>query len=92
MTKSELINMLAAENPELYHRDIERIVNTIFETISVSLEHGNRIELRGFGAFSVREHGVRKGRNPRTGEPVDVARKQVPYFKMGKGMREKLNK
>jgi integration host factor subunit beta len=92
MTKSELINMLAAENPELYHRDIERIVNTIFETISVSLEHGNRIELRGFGAFSVREHGARKGRNPRTGAPVDVARKQVPYFKMGKGMREKLNK
>ena len=92
MTKSELINMLAAENPELYHRDIERIVNTIFETISVYLEHGNRIELRGFGAFSVREHGARKGRNPRTGEPVDVARKQVPYFKMGKGMREKLNK
>lgn len=92
MTKSELINMLAVENPELYHRDIERIVNTIFETISVSLEHGNRIELRGFGAFSVREHGARKGRNPRTGEPVDVARKQVPYFKMGKGMREKLNK
>jgi integration host factor subunit beta len=84
--------MLAAENPELYHRDIERIVNTIFETISVSLEHGNRIELRGFGAFSVREHGARKGRNPRTGAPVDVARKQVPYFKMGKGMREKLNK
>ena len=84
--------MLAAENPELYHRDIERIVNTIFETISISLENGNRIELRGFGAFSVREHSARKGRNPRTGEPVNVARKQVPYFKMGKGMRERLNK
>ena len=92
MTKSELINMLAAENPELYHKDIERIVNTIFETICASLENGDRIELRGFGAFSVREHGARKGRNPRTGEPVDVARKNVPYFKMGKGMRERLNK
>ena len=92
MTKSELIQRLAERNPHLYLRDIEKIVNTIFETICTSLENGDRIELRGFGAFSIREHGARKGRNPRTGEPVDVARKNVPYFKMGKGMKERLNK
>ena len=92
LIKSQLIQNITDQNPHLYIKDVERIVNTIFETISLSLENGDRIELRGFGAFSVREHGARKGRNPRTGEPVDVARKQVPYFKMGKGMRERLNK
>lgn len=92
MTKSELIARLAAQNPTLYHRDIERLVNTVFDTIIEALEEGNRVELRGFGAFSVRHRDGRMGRNPRTGEAVEVAPKSVPFFKMGKGMKERLNK
>ena len=92
MTKSELIARLAEQNPSLYHRDLERLVNTVFETITKALEDGNRVELRGFGAFSVRERKARIGRNPRTGEPVNVDAKRMPFFKMGKGMRERLNK
>lgn len=92
MTKSELIARLAAQNPTLYHRDLELLVNTVFETIVQALENGDRVELRGFGAFSVRERNPRIGRNPRTGESVSVAAKRVPFFKMGKGMRERLNK
>ena len=92
MTKSELIARLAAQNPSLYHRDIERLVNTIFDTITEALVVGDRIELRGFGAFSLREREGRMGRNPRTGEAVSVNAKRMPFFKMGKGMRERLNK
>ena len=92
MTKSELIARLAAQNPSLYHRDIERLVNTVLETITEALISGNRVELRGFGAFSLRERGSRIGRNPRTGESVSVSAKRMPFFKMGKGMRERLNK
>lgn len=92
MTKSELIAKLAAQNSDLYHRDVERLVNTVLDTIIEALEDGNRVELRGFGAFSVREHGARTGRNPRTGEAVDVAAKKVPFFKMGKAMQERLNR
>ena len=92
MTKSELIARLAEQNPSLYHRDLEQLVNTVFETITKALEEGNRVELRGFGAFSVRERKARIGRNPRTGDPVNVEAKQMPFFKMGKGMRERLNK
>ena len=92
MTKSELIAKLAAQNPDLYHRDVERLVNTVLDTIIEALEDGNRVELRGFGAFSMREHGARVGRNPRTGEAVDVAAKNVPFFKMGKAMQERLNR
>ena len=92
MTKSELIARLAAQNPSLYHRDIERLVNTVFETITEALISGDRVELRGFGAFSLRERGSRIGRNPRTGEAVSVSAKRMPFFKMGKGMRERLNK
>ena len=92
MTKSELIARLAAQNPSLYHRDIERLVNTIFDTITEALVVGNRVELRGFGAFSLREREGRTGRNPRTGEAVSVDAKRMPFFKMGKGMRERLNK
>ena len=92
MTRSELIAKLAAKNPTLYHRDIERLVSTILEEISAALERGNRVELRGFGAFSVRERKARVGRNPRTGSSVQVAEKKVPFFKMGKGMRERLNR
>ena len=92
MTKSELIARLAEQNPSLYHRDLEQLVNTVFETITKALENGDRVELRGFGAFSVRERKARIGRNPRTGEPVNVEAKRMPFFKMGKGMRERLNK
>ena len=92
MTKSELIARLAAQNPSLYHRDIERLVNTIFDTITEALVVGDRVELRGFGAFSLREREGRVGRNPRTGEAVSVNAKRMPCFKMGKGMRERLNK
>ena len=92
MTKSELIARLAEQNPSLYHRDLEHLVNTVFETITNALEDGDRVELRGFGAFSVRERKARMGRNPRTGEAVNVEAKRMPFFKMGKGMRERLNK
>lgn len=91
MTKSELIARLAAANPHLYHRDVERIVTTVFEEVTAALTRGDRVELRGFGAFSVKERGARVGRNPRTGEAVDVSAKYVPYFKTGKQLRELLN-
>ncbi len=91
MTKSELIARLAEANPHLYHRDVERIVTTVFEEITNALAIGNRVELRGFGAFSVKNRGPRIGRNPRTGEAVDVSAKYIPYFKTGKKLRERLN-
>jgi integration host factor subunit beta len=91
MTKSELIARLAAANPHLYQRDMERIVTTIFEEITAALARGDRVELRGFGAFSVKERGSRTGRNPRTGEAVSVSAKHIPYFKTGKELREKIN-
>ena len=91
MTKSELILKLSENNPHLYQRDVERIVSTIFEEISMALARGDRIELRGFGAFSVKRRDARTGRNPRTGESVQVARKFVPFFKSGKDLRERLN-
>ena len=91
MTKSELIARLAAVNPHLYQRDVERIVSTIFDEISSALARGDRVELRGFGAFSVKSRDPRVGRNPRTGESVSVAQKFTPYFKTGKQLREKLN-
>jgi len=91
MTKSELIALLAAENPLLYQRDVERIVTTIFEEITAALADGDRVELRGFGAFSVKERRARTGRNPRTGEAVSVDEKFIPYFKTGKQLRDRLN-
>ena len=91
MTKSELIQRLAELNPHLYQRDVERIVSTIFEEISAALERGDRVELRGFGAFSVKQRDARVGRNPRTGDTVEVSAKHVPYFKTGKELRERLN-
>jgi len=92
MTKSELIARLAEQNPSLYHRDIEKLVNTVFDTITTALVEGNRVELRGFGAFSIRERKARLGRNPRTGEAVNADAKRMPFFKMGKGMKERLNR
>ena len=91
MTKSELIAYLAEENPHLYQRDVERIVTTIFDEIASALSRGDRVELRGFGAFSVIQRDARIGRNPRTGAAVNVAAKRVPYFKTGKQLRDKLN-
>ena len=91
MTKSELILKLSEANPHLYQRDIETLVATIFEEISYALECGNRVELRGFGAFATKKRGARTGRNPRTGDSVSVTEKYVPYFKTGKQLREKLN-
>ena len=91
MTKSELIAILANENPHLFQRDVERIVTTIFDEISNALAQGDRVELRGFGAFSIKERSSRIGRNPRTGEAVEVGEKYIPYFKTGKQLRERLN-
>ncbi|MEE9139530.1 MAG: integration host factor subunit beta [Alphaproteobacteria bacterium] len=91
MTKSELIARLAERNPHLYLRDVERIVAAIFEEISGALARGDRVELRGFGAFSVKHRTARVGRNPRTGDTVNVAEKYIPFFKTGKELRERLN-
>ena len=91
MTKSELIIRLADKNPHLFQRDIERIVSTILDEISTALSKGDRVELRGFGAFSVKNRDSRVGRNPRTGETVFVTRKSVPFFKAGKDLRVRLN-
>ncbi|NNE84728.1 MAG: integration host factor subunit beta [Alphaproteobacteria bacterium] len=91
MTKSDLILRLAERNPHLFQRDVERIVATILDEITAALSRGDRVELRGFGAFSVKHRGARVGRNPRTGESVSVAEKVVPYFKTGKELRERLN-
>lgn len=91
MIRSELLQTLARENPELRAEEIEKVVNVFFDEIAERLARGGRVELRGFGAFSTREREARKGRNPRTGDSVDVPGKNVPYFKPGKEMRAKLN-
>lgn len=91
MIKSELIARLATENPHLTQRDIERVVSVVFDRMTDALSEGGRVELRGFGAFSVRSRPARAGRNPRTGEPVSVKAKSVPFFKSGKELRERLN-
>lgn len=91
MIKSELVQKIATANPHLYHRDVERIVNVIFDEIVDALARGDRVELRGFGAFTVKHRAARLGRNPRTGAPVPVNEKLVPFFKTGKELRDKLN-
>ena len=91
MIRSELIQRIAEENPHLYHRDVERIVSVIFEEIVAAMARGDRVELRGFGAFSTKRRDARTGRNPRTGEAVAVEEKHVPFFKTGKGLRDRLN-
>lgn len=91
MIKSELVQAIANKNPHLFLRDVETIVNAIFDEITSALAQGNRVELRGFGAFSVKNRPARTGRNPRTGESVDVEEKWVPFFKTGKELRERLN-
>jgi integration host factor subunit beta len=91
MTKSELIQRLAEQNPHLYQRDVEAIVTAIFDEIAAALSRGDRVELRGFGAFSVKRRGARVGRNPRTGDSVSVEEKSIPFFKTGKQLRDRLN-
>ncbi|MEM6409609.1 MAG: integration host factor subunit beta [Pseudomonadota bacterium] len=91
MIRSELIQKIADDNPHLYQRDVERIVNTVFEEVIDAISDGNRVELRGFGAFSVKKREPRTGRNPRTGEAVHVEEKHVPFFKTGKLLRDRLN-
>lgn len=91
MIRSELILKIADENPHLYQRDVERIVNTIFDEVTNAMARGDRVELRGFGAFSVKKRDSRVGRNPRTGETVEVEEKHVPFFKTGKLLRDRLN-
>ena len=91
MIKSELVQRIAERNPHLYQRDVENIVNAILDEITNALARGDRVELRGFGAFSVKRRDARVGRNPRTGQHVSVDEKSVPFFKAGKEMRERLN-
>ena len=91
MTKSELVQKLATANPHLYQRDVEAIVTAIFDEITAALSRGDRVELRGFGAFSVKRRGARTGRNPRTGDSVSVEEKFIPFFKTGKQLRDRLN-
>ena len=92
MIRSELVQKIADENPHLYQRDVERIVGTIFDEIINAMASGDRVELRGFGAFSVKKRKARLGRNPRTGESVTVAEKHVAFFKTGKLLRDRLNR
>lgn len=91
MIKSELVQRIAERNPHLYQRDVENVVNAILDEITHTMARGDRVELRGFGAFSVKRRNARVGRNPRTGEQVEVEEKCVPFFKTGKELRERLN-
>ena len=91
MIKSELVQKIADKNPHLYHRDVERIINRILDEVISAMRQGSRVELRGFGAFSVKSREGRLGRNPRTGEAVAVTPKKVPFFKTGKELRQRMN-
>jgi integration host factor subunit beta len=91
MIKSELIQKIAEENPHLFQRDVERIVGTVFEEIIDAMAAGHRVELRGFGAFSVKRREARTGRNPRTGEPLQIAAARVPRFRAGKALKDAVN-
>jgi integration host factor subunit beta len=91
MIKSQLVARLGQRYPHLYHRDVERIVSTVLDEISKALAKADRVELRGFGAFSVKSRPARQGRNPRTGETVSVQEKRAPFFRTGKELRERLN-
>jgi integration host factor subunit beta len=91
MIKSELVQKMHDQNPHLYHRDLEKLVNTVLSTVTDALKNGDRVELRGFGAFSAKERRARTGRNPRTGELVPVDQKRAPAFKTGKELRQRLN-
>jgi len=92
MIKSELVKRISSQNPHLFERDIEKVVNAIFDEMVEALRRGDRVELRGFGAFSAKLREARQGRNPRTGASVAVGKKAMPYFKTGKEMRARLNR
>ena len=91
MLKSDLIERISSQNPHLYQRDVEKVVNAILDQITEALARGDRVELRGFGAFSVKLREARTGRNPRTGVAVSIAQKAMPFFKAGKEVRKRLN-
>jgi len=91
LTKSDLIAKLTEKNNFLFQKDVHKILNIFFDTIGHALENGDRCELRGFGTFGVKKRKARIGRNPKTGDPVTVPEKNIPFFKMGKGMRERIN-
>ena len=92
MIKSKLVQRIASQNPHLFQRDIEKIVTAILDEMVAALRRGDRVELRGFGSFSVKLRDAHQGRNPRTGAVVEVAKKAIPAFKSGKEMRERLNR
>jgi len=91
MIKSELIEKIVEENPHLFHRDVEKIVGVVLDEITEAIASGKRVELRGFGAFSVKKRNARIGRNPRTGEKVEISEKYVPFFRTGKLLKKRLN-
>ena len=91
MTKSELILKITSKNSYLYHKDVYKIIDTLFNCVTEALKNGDRIELRGFGTFTTKLRSARIGRNPRTGEPVAISQKKMPFFKMGKSMKERIN-
>ena len=91
MTKSELISKIISKNSYLYHKDVYKIIDTLFNCVTNALKEGDRVELRGFGTFSTKLRNARIGRNPKTGDPVAIPQKKMPFFKMGKSMKERIN-
>ena len=91
MTKSELILKITSKNSYLYHKDVYKIIDTLFDCVTKALKDGDRVELRGFGTFTTKQRNARIGRNPKTGEPVAIPQKKMPFFKMGKSMKERIN-
>ena len=91
MTKSELILKITSKNSYLYHKDVYKIVDTLFNCVTKALKNGDRVELRGFGTFTTKLRNARIGRNPKTGDPVAIPQKKLPFFKMGKSMKERIN-
>ena len=91
MTKSELILKITRKNSFLYQKDIHKIIDTLFDSVTRALDNDDRVELRGFGTFTTKHRNARIGRNPKTGEPVAIPQKKMPFFKMGKSMKERIN-
>ena len=91
MTKSELILKITSKNSYLYHKDVYKIIDTLFNCVTKALKDGDRVELRGFGTFTTKVRNARIGRNPKTGDPVAIPQKKMPFFKMGKSMKERIN-
>ena len=91
MTKSELILKITSKNSYLYHKDVYKIIDTLFNCVTKALKNGDRVELRGFGTFTTKLRNARIGRNPKTGDPVAIPQKKIPFFKMGKSMKERIN-